>query len=422
MAKEGKLSRRRLLQAATGGAAAALFGAPAIVSAQEKPIAVGQITISSGRVAQLGITSRNAISMEIDAFNAAGGLNGRKLQLLDRDSKGKPDDAARLTRELIESEGCSIILDCEGSGGAFAVHEVFRDSPRVLGIHCLSETTQLTADPKLRIPNAFRTARQAVHDSIVGGNFAAKICKQKGLTRWATIAADYSYGREATPEFLNYVKAAGATVNVVAESWPKLFQPDYTENITKILQANPQAMFCGLWGGDLTAFIDQGNIFGLFDKVEVFSIHMADYTTLTSIKTLPQQGAYSSNRYVRAFPNTAANRDWSDAYKAKFNSLPTNWSWEASTGIRAVIQAIKATKSAEPAKLAEALRGMEIDSPVGVKNGKIVMRASDQTTTHYALGWGRILPKEPYLADIDVADWDKVIAAETEWKKARNFS
>src|SRR5664279_4263033 len=77
---------------APNSAAAALFGAPAIVSAQEKPIAVGQITISSGRVAQLGITSRNAISLEIDAFNAAGGLNGRKLQLLDRDSKGKPDD------------------------------------------------------------------------------------------------------------------------------------------------------------------------------------------------------------------------------------------------------------------------------------------------------------------------------------------
>jgi branched-chain amino acid transport system substrate-binding protein len=417
-----KFSRRTVLKGTTAGAVASILGAPAIVSAQEKPIRLGQITISSGRVAQLGITSRNAITLEIDAFNKAGGLNGRKLELLDRDSKGKPDDAARLTRELIESEGCSIILDCEGSGGAFAVHEVFRDSPRVLGVHCLSETTQLTADPKLRIPNAFRTARQAVHDSIVGGNFAAKICKQKGLTRWATIAADYSYGREATPEFLGYVKAAGSQVDIVAESWPKLFQPDYTENITKILQANPQVMFCGLWGGDLTAFIDQGNIFGLFDKVEVFSIHMADYTTLTSIKTLPKQGVYSSNRYVRVFPDTAANRAWSDAYNAQFKSFPTNWSWEASTGIRAVLQAIKATNSAEPAKLAEALRGMEIDSPVGVKNGKIVMRPSDQTTTHYALGWGRVLPGEPYLADIDVADWDNVIAAETEWKKARGFN
>lgn len=418
--KQG-VSRRTVLKGAVGLATAAVT-TPAIVTAQERPIRIGQITISSGRVAQLGITSRNAIEMEIDAFNKAGGLNGRMLQLVARDSKGKPDDAARFTRELIEAEQCSLILDCEGSGGAFAVHEVWRDNRNVLGIHCLSETSQLTADPKLRIPNAFRTARQGVHDSIVGGNFAASICKQKGLTKWATIAADYAYGREATPEFLNYVKAAGAKVDLVAESWPKLFQPDYTENITKILQAQPQVMFCGLWGGDLTAFIDQGSIFGLFDKVEVFSIHMADYTTLTSIKNLPKQGIYSSNRYVKIFPDTQANKAWAEEYYLRFKSHPTNWSWEAQTAIRAVIKAIQMTKSADNTKLAEAMRGMEIDSPVGAKNGKIQMRGADQTIVHYALGWGRIAAKEPYLTNIDAANWDQVIAQESEWKKARGYA
>lgn len=416
------VSRRALLQGAVGLATAALTAKPAIVAAQERPIRIGQITISSGRVAQIGITSKNAIDMEIEAFNKAGGLNGRMLQLVTRDSKGKPDDAARFTRELIETEQCSVILDCEGSGGAFAVHEVLRDNRNILGIHCLSETSQLSADPKLQIPNAFRTARQGVHDSIVGGSFAAKICKQKNLTKWATIAADYAYGREATPEFLNYVKAAGAPVTVVAESWPKLFQPDYTENITKILQAQPQAMFCGLWGGDLVAFIDQGSIFGLFDKVEVFSIHMADYTTLTSIKNLPQQGVYSSNRYVKVFPDTQANKSWAEEYHQRFKSYPTNWSWEAQAAIRAVIKAIQATKSADVPKLAEAMRGMEIDSPVGAKNGKMLMRKTDQTVVNYALGWGRIVAKEPYLTNIDAADWDQVTAQETEWKKARGYA
>jgi branched-chain amino acid transport system substrate-binding protein len=414
-------SKRALLKGAAAATAATfLGGAPAILRAQQNTIKIGQVTISSGRVAQLGVSSRNAIQMEIDAFNKAGGLDGRMLQLIDRDSKGKPDEAARFTRDLINSENCNIILDCEGSSGAFAVHEVARDS-KALCIHCLSETSQLTADPKLKIPNAFRTARQAVHDSIVGGTYAARIAKERGYSRWATIAADYSYGREATPEFLGYVKRAGATVEVAAESWPKLFQPDYTENITRLLQAKPQAVFCGLWGGDLTAFIDQANLFGLFNAVEVFSIHMADYTTLTTVKSLPKQGIHSSNRYVRSFPNTEANRQWADAYRARFNALPTNWSWEASTGIRAVIQAMKATKSAEPLKLAEAMRGMAIPSPVGVKNGTITMRAADQTVVDYALGWGRVLPNDPYLTNIAVADWAEVIGLETEWKKSKGF-
>jgi branched-chain amino acid transport system substrate-binding protein len=418
----GRISRRSILRAGIGTAALSFIPAmPGIVRAQAGAIKLGQVTTASGRVAQIGITSKNAILMEIEAFNNAGGLNGRKIEFHQRDSKGKPEDAARFTRELIESEGCEIILDCEGSGTAFAVHEVVRNS-KALVVHCLSETTQLSADPKLKSWNAFRTARQALHDSIVGGSFAAQIAKRENLTRWATVAADYAYGRDVTPEFLSYVEASGAKVNIVAATWPKLFQPDYTENITKVLEARPEAMFCGLWGGDLVAFIDQGNLFGLFDKVQVFSIHMADYTTLTSVKTLPKAGVYSSNRYISTFPATPQNAAWSDAYAKRYNSRPTNWSWESSLGARFVIEGMKQTGSAEPAKIAEALKGLEIDSPVGIRNGKIQMRSEDQTIIYYALGWGRITPKEPYLVDVQAADWDDVIRQEAAWKKKNGYA
>jgi branched-chain amino acid transport system substrate-binding protein len=413
------VTRRRLLQGSAGGVIA-MSALPALVRAETRPIKFGQITVSSGRVAQLGITSRNAIQMEIDDFNRAGGLNGRMVELVDRDSKGKPDEAARLTRELIESEGCAVILDCEGSGGSFAVHEVIRNSP-ALCMHCISETTQLTADPKLRSWNSFRTARQALHDSIVGGLFAARLANAKGLTRWATIAADYAYGREATPEFMGYVRNAGAKVQLVAEAWPKLYQPDYTENITKILQARPEALFCGLWGGDLVAFIDQGNLFNLFDKVEVFSIHMADYTTLSAIRNLPGSGVYSSNRYLSTFPGTPANARWSDAYAKRFKSLPTNWSWEAAAGTRFVLEAMRKTQGVEPAALAAAMRGMKIDSPVGGPDGTLFMRAEDQTIINYALGWGRITSKEPFLVDIEAADWSAVLVQEEEWKAGKGY-
>jgi branched-chain amino acid transport system substrate-binding protein len=51
-------------------------------------------TILSGRVAMLGIASRNAVAMEVEKFNAAGGLNGRKIEMVIRDSKGAPQEAA----------------------------------------------------------------------------------------------------------------------------------------------------------------------------------------------------------------------------------------------------------------------------------------------------------------------------------------
>jgi len=360
------------------------------------------------------------LQLQFDAFNAAGGLNGRKIQLIAQDSQGRPEEAARIVRSLVESEGCEIILCGEASGSSFATHEVARQLD-IVAIHALSETSSLSADPKLKSPNIFRTARQAVHDSIVGGNFAAQMAKEEGFTRWATISADYAYGREVTPEFLGYVSSNGAKVDLVAEAWPKLFQPDYTDAITRILQAKPEALFCGLWGGDLVSFVDQGNLFGLFNKVKVFSIHMADYTTLTAIKRLPSSGAYSANRYISVLPPTPENQSWSDAYFKRFNSRPTNWSWEADTAARFLLQAIRETNSAAPKALADAMRGMEVASPVGVKDGKVLMREDDQTISHYAIGWGRIVPDTPYMVDILQADWDHILAEDTAWKKANGY-
>lgn len=416
-----RISRRSFVQAGVAAGVAGAFSAVGShASAQPRPIRVGLTSIFSGRVAQVGVSAKNAVSLQFDAFNAAGGLNGRKLELIDRDSKGRPEEAARLTRELIESEGCEIILCGEASGSSFAAHEVARGS-NALCIHIISETTQLTADPKLRSWNTFRTARQALHDSIVGGGFASKLAKSEGLTRWATISADYAYGREATPEFMSFVQAGGAKVDLVAEAWPKLFQPDYTENITRLLQAKPQAMFCGLWGGDLVAFIDQGNLFGLFDQVKMFSIHMADYTTLSAIKSLPKSGIYSSNRYISTFPDTPENAAWANAYTQRFGTRPTNWSWEADTGARFLIEALRKTGDAQPRALAQAIRGAEVTSPVGMRNGRILMEPKDQSIVEYALGWGRIVPKEPYLVDIEAANWPRVLEIEAEWKKGKGF-
>ena len=128
------------------------------------------------------------VMIEVEKVNAAGGLAGRQIEMVIRDSKGQPQEAARVARELVNTDGCELLIDAEASSGAFAVHEVARDLG-VLCIHTNSETSSLTADPKQHIPNAFRTARQGVHDSIVGGSYAAAIAKAKGLKKWATCVA-----------------------------------------------------------------------------------------------------------------------------------------------------------------------------------------------------------------------------------------
>src|SRR5690606_25942631 len=97
-----------------------------------------------------------------------------------------------------------------------------------------------------------------------------------------------------------------SSIEVGEQSWPKLFQPDYTEVVTKIVQTKPQALYSALWGGDLVSFIDQGNLYGLFSQITTFAVNLGDYPVLTSVKNLPA-GMHSGSRYNYTVPPTPEN-------------------------------------------------------------------------------------------------------------------
>ena len=411
--------RRQLLKLGASAVTTVALSAPFISRAQNKTIRIGMPTILSGRVAMLGLSSSNAATLEVEKFNAAGGLNGRKIELVIRDSKGQPQEAARVARERVTSEDCEIILDAEASSGGFAVHEVARDLG-VLVMHTCSETSSLSADPKIRTPLGFRCARQGVHDAIVGGAYAAQVAKEKNLKRWMTVSPDYAYGRDTTAEFMEYLKLFNPSIEIVGDVWPKLFQADYTEAITRLLQGKPQAIYSALWGGDLTSFIDQAGIYGLFNEREFFAVNMADYAVLTAVKNVPR-GLHSGNRYLKSFPNTPANTNWSNAYQARFKDLPLNWAWQNAAAVQFLTSAMKKTNSADGKKMAAALRGMSIDSPFG-SNGKLTMRAEDNTLVDYAVGWGSLEPKEPFMSKPNPGNWKQITELEVQWKKRKSYT
>jgi branched-chain amino acid transport system substrate-binding protein len=412
-------SRRSVLKGAAAAAAATTMFTPWVAGAQAKVMRIGVPTILSGRLAELGSGSQNGAQMETDRINAAGGIAGRPVELVMRDSRGAPQEAARIVRELVTTDNCEAILDCEASSAAFAIREVARDLG-FLVLQCVAETTSLSADPKLRLPNAFRVARSGIHDSISGGIYASNVAKQNNLRRWMTCSPDYAYGRDTTAQFVEHLKMFAPDVEIVADAWPKLFQPDYTEIITRIVQQRPQALFSLLFGGDLVSFIDQGNIYGLFGMTQFFAVNMADYTALAAVKNLPA-GIRTGNRYLRNFPNTPENLKFAEDYRKRFNVWPNNWSWEAATGMRFLSEAAKKAGSSDPKKIAENLNDLKIASPFG-QDGTITMRGEDRTTIGYALGWGVTVPKDPFVLEATPGNWTQILELEAAWKKKNNFA
>jgi branched-chain amino acid transport system substrate-binding protein len=407
------LITRRTMMA---GSAASLLASPRVAKAEANTLRVGMQSILSGPIALLGTSSRNSLMIEQDRINAAGGFLGRQIEFIFRDSKGQPQEAARITRELVNSAGCELLIDAEASSGSFAVQEVVRD----LGVACIhtnSETSSLTADPKLRVATAFRVARQGVHDAVAGSIYLADYANAKKLNKWATCSPDYAYGRDTTAQYFQFFKQFKPDVEVVSEGWPKLGQPDFTEVITKLIQSKPQALFTLLYAGDLSAFVNQGNIYALFSQMMVATPNV-DYPVLAAIKNLPA-GIQSATRYLEGFPDIPGNKEWGQAYLKRWNERPTNWSWQNAVAMQFYEEAIKKANSLDGKALAAALTGMKINSPFGA-DGTITMR-DDHTTINYAIGWGQTTPKEPFIVDVKPADWGKIVELETEWKKQQKY-
>ena len=415
---KNRLNRRSLLK----GAAASTVGilaAPMVVRAESKSIKVGMTTILSGRVAQLGTSSRNAVMMEVEKINAAGGLAGRQIEMVIRDSKGQPQEAARIARELINTEGCELLIDAEASSGAFAVHEVARDLG-MLTLHTNSETSLAqrrseTAAAERLPPRPPRRARRDRRRRLFGKGRQGQRPDQ---------VDDYVAGLCLRPRHHRRVhdlrqilqSGRGARRRSLAEAVPAgLYRSPHQDPADQAAGA----LFC-LWGGDLTAFIDQGNIYALFQQTETFAVNMADYTALTAVKNLPK-GIHSGDRYIKTFPNTPENAAWGDAYRAKYNEYPTNWSWENASAMHFLAAAAKKANSADGAKLAEALAGLTIKSPFGT-DGHVTLRADDQTIVGYAIGWGTTIPSEPYVTDMTAGDWKQIFELEADWKKKKNYT
>ena len=406
------ITRRTVL-----AAGAASLAAPWVARAEANTLKIGMQSILSGPIALLGTSSRNALMMEQDRINASGGFLGRQIEFVYRDSKGQPQESARIARELVNSTGCELLVDSEASSGAFAVQEVVRDLGNVVCIHTNSETSSLTADPKIRAPTAFRVARQGVHDAVAGSIYLAEFANAKKINKWATCSPDYAYGRDTTAQYLQFFKQFKPDVEVITEAWPKLGQPDFTEVITKLIQAKPQALFTLLYAGDLSAFVNQANVYALFSQMTVATPNV-DYPVMAAIKNLPP-GILSATRYLETFPDTPANKAWGEAYLKRWNERPTNWSWECTVAMQFYEAAIKRAGTLEAKALSQALTGLKINTPFGA-DGTITMR-EDHTTIGYALGWGQTTPKEPFLVDIKAADWGKIIEFETEWKKQQKY-
>src|SRR6202162_5151214 len=144
----------------------------------------------SGPAAVYGVPVTQGAEMAIADINAKGGVLGRKLELLSRDSKANADEAVRLARELIIKDNVDFLAGTLTSAEAPAVSTIAKEN-KVVFLAPSAKTMKLTAPENLH-PYIFRVAS----NTDIEGKAGARIVAQwKDVKTVATIAPDYAYGR-----------------------------------------------------------------------------------------------------------------------------------------------------------------------------------------------------------------------------------
>jgi branched-chain amino acid transport system substrate-binding protein len=433
--EKGRFTGRRfirtsLIVAAGIIVAAAIVAGPFLASSMaaeaqtsQKPIKLALFGVTSGPIGMSGEACRRGVEMWVDEINGKGGLLGRKVEFVQRDTRGKPEEAVRYAREFAAAGDTDFLFAHGSSAEAFAVAAVSKDLKKLTFVAL--EATEFTADPKVRSRYCIRAGRNTLLDDIASGVYLAKKSKELGLTRWYTIAEDYAYGRDTVNVCVEFLKKFNPDVQIVGQAWPKLGEPDYTPNITAIMAAQPDAVFNALYADDMTNFLKQAVMFRLSDKTKSFYENLNDYPLVDAIKKglgkFPA-GLDSGMMYVRTYPDTKANHDFNDAHVKRYGSPPIHWTWETYTSCRFIEEAVKKAKTTETEAVIRALKDLTVKAPTGVgPNGTVTLRGRDNQLINYAVAWGVTISQEPYLTDIVPASWDQILKEETAWLKDKGW-
>jgi branched-chain amino acid transport system substrate-binding protein len=356
--------RRWLVGLATAAAIAVL---PAAARAQGT-IKLGELNSYKNFPAFLE-PYRKGWELAVEEVNAAGGVFGRKIEVVSRDDNGNPGDAVRVAEELVSRENVHFIMGTFASNVGLAVAD-FAKQKKVFFIAAEPLTDKIVWENgnkytfRLR-PSTYMQTAMLVPD-------AAKLKKK----RWAIVYPNYEYGQSATRAFKELLKKAQPDVEFVAEQAVPLGKIDPGPVVQALADAKPDAIFSSLFGPDLTRFVREGNTRGLFKGKEVFNLLAGEPEYLDPLKDETPEGWYVTGYPWNAI-NTAEHKKFIDAYQKRWKDYPRLGSVVGYSTIMTAVAAMKKAGSLDSEKLAAAAKGLEVDTPFGT----ITYRAIDHQST-----------------------------------------
>ena len=331
-----RLSRRTLLKTAATGALT--LGMPAVVRAQPEAIRIGHLTPRTGFLGQLGEYGFNAAQMAVDETNTAGGVLGRKVELIAEDSVN-PGVAVTKAQKLVERDKVLCLVGEISSASALAIGEQ-ANRLKVVFVNSGANSDALRGASCNRFMFHVEGCNTMYTKTI--GTWQKSKNLIKGA-KWYMLTADYAFGHDLFRVSSRFLTENGGTV--LANDMVPTNTPDYSAYILKIRQAKPDFVYVNLAGTDQTTFLKQYKEYsmpfplagGVMDTIPFWA---------AGIDAL--SGHWQSLWY-HGLPVPAAQA-FTKRYSDKHGKPPDNQAWGDYVAVKILLQAMAETKSTEAAK------------------------------------------------------------------------
>ena len=336
--------------------------------ASAQPIRIGELNSYKAQAAFLE-PYRKGWELALEEVNAAGGVLGRKLEVVSRDDNGNPGDAVRAAEELVAREKVDAIFGTFLSHVGLAVSDFARQR-KVLFLAAEPLTDKITWQNGNRYtfrlrPSTYMQAAMLVPEAV-------KLEKK----RWAVVYPNYEYGQSAAATFKTLLKAAQPDVEFVAEQAPALGRIDAGSVVQALADSKPDAIFNVLFAADLAKFVREGNIRGLFRGRAVFSLLSGEPEYLD-----PLRGEAPVGWWVTGYPwyaiKTAEHQAFLAAYQKRWQEYPRLGSVVGYASLKSLAAAMRKAGSTDPERLVAAMEGLGVATPFG----EVTYRALDHQAT-----------------------------------------
>ncbi|MBT9499909.1 MAG: ABC transporter substrate-binding protein [Burkholderiaceae bacterium] len=343
-------TRRRTLIA--GGAAVAaspfMFN---IASAQGAPIKIGFPVPLTGAFSAEAQDQVRAAEIAIKDFNDAGGFGGRKAELLVRDDKLNPGEAATRTLELIEKDKVNFIVGSLSAATQLSINAVARDRKVLFNSISQSDAINEAKDWSLY------TFHEALNPHLTAGAVARYAFPKFGK-RIVYLTADYAYGHEMVRGFQRAGAPLGATT--LADIRHPLGVADYSAFLPRIQALKPDVLVLCNFGRDLVNSAKQVTDFGLKANTKVIAPVLL-YTSRQAGGADAFEGILGGTSYYWGMEDKIpAAKAFNDKFrKAHGGAVPSDYGALGYAGVRSVLQAVLNAKSTDSLPVSIALRQLK---------------------------------------------------------------